>query len=255
MIFTRVPFSHESKYLSIRGIRGLCGIGVLHENSILTPLQSGLIPGDSTTNQLIYLYDTFSPALDSGKKIRVVFRDINKVLDRVLHQCILLKLRAAGVTGKLLSWFSSYLCNRRQKVVLLGASSNWNFIFAGVPLGSLLGPLLFLININDIVSNKGSNIRLFVDETSIFIIVENPISAAYLLNSDLKKIAKWALDWLVTFDPIKAEALLISRKLQTFNNPPLLMLNQQIMEVDTHKHIGIHLSNDGSLHKQISNIK
>ena len=66
----------------------------------------------------------------------------------------------------------------------------------------------------------GSNIRLFADDTSIFIIVENPISAAQLLNSDLEKIAKRALDWLVTFNSIKSEALLISRKLQTFNHPP-----------------------------------
>ena len=159
----------------------------LHENSILTPLQSGFIPGDSPTNQLTYLYDTFSHALDSGKEIRVVFCDISKAFDRVWHQGILLKLQAAGVTGNLLSWFRSYLSNRRQKVVLPGASSTWNFIFAGVPQGSILGPLLFLLYINDIVKNMGSNIRLFADDTRIFIIVENPISAAQLLNSDLEK--------------------------------------------------------------------
>ena len=185
----------------------------------------------------------------------MVICDISKAFDRVWHQCILFKLQAAGVTGNLLSWSKSYLSNRRQEVVLPGASSTWNFIFAGVPQGSILGPLLFLLYINDIVINMGSNIRLFTDDTSIFIIVENPISAAQLLNSDLEKIAKWALDWLVTFNPIKTEALFISRKLQTFNHPPLFMLSQQIMEVDTHKHLGIYLSNDGSWHKQISYIK
>ena len=132
----------------------------LHENSILTPLQSGFIPGDSPTNQLTYLYDTFFHALASGKVIRVVFCDISKAFDRVWHQGILLKLRTAGVTGKLLSWFRSHLSNRRQKVVLPGTSSNWNFIFAGVPQGSILGPLLFLLYINDIVKKLGSNIRL-----------------------------------------------------------------------------------------------
>ena len=105
----------------------------------------------------------------------MVFCDISKAFDRVWHQGILLKLQATGVTGNLLSWFRSYLSNRRQKVVLPGASSAWNFIFAGVPQGSILGPLLFLLYINDIVKNMGSNIRLFADDTSIFIIVENLI--------------------------------------------------------------------------------
>ena len=73
----------------------------------------------------------------------MVFCDISKAFDRVWHQGILLKLRAAGVNGGLLSCFRSYLSNRRQKVVLPGASSNWNFIFAGVPQGSILGPLLY----------------------------------------------------------------------------------------------------------------
>ena len=108
----------------------------------------------------------------------MVFCAISKAFDRVWHQGIRLKLRAAGVTGKLLSWTRSYLSNRRQKVVLPGASSNWNFIFAGVPQGTILGTLLFLLYINDIVKNMGSNIRLFADDTSILIIVENPISAA-----------------------------------------------------------------------------
>ena len=81
----------------------------------------------------------------------MVFCDISKAFNHVWHQGILLKLRAAGVTGKLLSWFRSYLSNRRQKVVLPGASSNWNFIFAGVSQGSILGPFLFLLYISDIV--------------------------------------------------------------------------------------------------------
>ena len=97
----------------------------------------------------------------------MVFCDISKAFDRVWHHGILLKLQAACVTGNLLSWFRSYLSNKRQKVVLPGAFSNGNFIFAGVPQGSILGPLLFLFYINDIVKHMGSNIRLFADDTSI----------------------------------------------------------------------------------------
>ena len=97
------------------------------------------------------------------------------------------KLRAAGVSGEDLAWFQSYLSNRKQRVVLPGGTSNWVFIRAGVPQGSILGPLLFLLYINDIVIDIGSNIRLFAHDTSLYIIVEDPVVAANCLNSDLNK--------------------------------------------------------------------
>ena len=173
------------------------------DNNILTSLQSGFIPGDSTVNQLTFLYNTFSQALDFGKEVRVVFCDISKAFDRVWHEGLLKKLEAAGIAGDLLIWFRSYLTDRRQRVVIPGAESAWKFIRAGVPQGSILGPLLFLLFINDIVTDIGSNIRLFADDTSLFIIVENPDTAAELINLDLEKIMTWAKTWLVSFDPKK----------------------------------------------------
>ena len=143
-----------------------------HENHILTSLQSGFIPGDSTVNQLTFLYNTFSQALDTEKEVRVVFCDVSKAFDRVWHEGLLLKLEAAGIRGSLLSWFRSYLSDRKQRVVLPGAESKWNEIRAGVPQGSILGPLLFLLFINDIVKDIGCNIRLFADDTRLFLVVE-----------------------------------------------------------------------------------
>ena len=86
------------------------------DNDILPPLQSGFIPGDSTVNQLTYLYDTFCHALVSGKEVRVVFCDISKAFDRVLHAGLIQKLKAAGIAGSLLHWFIDYLSNRKQRV-------------------------------------------------------------------------------------------------------------------------------------------
>ena len=107
------------------------------------------------------------------------------LVDRVWHNGLLLKLNFVGIRVSLLLWFSDYLTNRRQRVVL--PSSNWTLTKAGVPQGSILGSLLFLIFINDIVSDIETNIRLFADDTSLYIIVETPQSAALKLNNDLTK--------------------------------------------------------------------
>ena len=182
----------------------------LHDNGVLIPLQSGFIPGVQLRTNLPTFIVLFVKLWIQEKKIRVVFCDVSKAFDRVWHKGLLCKLRAAG---NLLSWFESYLSERRQRVILPGTQSDWNYIHAGVPQGSILGPLLFLLYINDIVKDIQSNIRLFADDTSLFIVVENPDTAAQTLNSDLEKTTKWAKDWLVSFNPIKTETLLISRKL------------------------------------------
>ena len=218
-------------------------------------MQSGFIPGDSTVNQLTFLYNTFCQALDSGKEVRAVFCDISKAFDRVWHVGLLHKLKAAGITGEVLDWFKHYLSDRKQRVVIPGAVSDWVFIRAGVPQGSILGPLLFLLYINDIVNDIGSNIRLFADDTSLYIVVDDPITAANCLNTDLEKISRWAATWLVSFNPAKTESLLISRKLNRPQHPALSMQNHQINEVDSHKHLGIYLSNDCTWHEHVNYIK
>ncbi|MCG8113685.1 MAG: reverse transcriptase family protein [Candidatus Thiodiazotropha taylori] len=227
----------------------------LQANNVLSSLQSGFIPGDSTVNQLTFLYHTFCEALDTGKEIRAVFCDISKAFDRVWHAGLIHKHVAAGVTGEVLNWFKNYLADRRQRVVLPGTVSDWTYIRAGVPQGSILGPLLFLVYINDIVVDIGSQIRLFADDTSLFIIVEDPVTAAGCLNSDLEKISHWASTWLVTFNPSKSECLLVSRKVNKPQHPPLFMHNIQIDEVDSHKHLGLYLSQDCTWHQHIDFIK
>ena len=204
---------------------------------------------------MTFLYDSFCEALDDGKEIRVVFCDISKAFDRVWHRGLFCKLKAAGVTSTALKWFQSYLSNRKQRVVLPGVLSDWKSIKAGVPQGSILGPLLFLIFINDIVSDINSNIRLFADDTTLYIIVENPQSAAIVLNADMQKIDSWADMWLVKFNPSKSESFIVSRKLNKPYHPPIYMGNTQISEVNTHKHLGIILSHDCSWHAHIEYIK
>ena len=124
-----------------------------------------------------------------------------------------------------------------------------------MPQGSILGPLLFLVFINDIVEEINSSIRLFADDTSLYIIVDDPLDAAIQLNADLPRIDMWASMWLVTFNPSKSESLIFSRKVNKPYHPPIYMNYQQVNEVNSHKHLGIYLSRDCTWHEQIKHIK
>lgn len=114
-----------------------------------------------------------------------------------------------------------------------------------------IGPLLFLIFINDIVVDLDTNVRLFADDTSLYITVDTPQNSAFKLSNNLSNIHKWATEWLVTFNPSKSESLLISRRHTDFQHPALVMNNQQIQEVDFHKHLGLVFSRDGTWHEHI----
>ena len=166
---------------------------LFRDNDIITTLQSGFIPGDSTVNQRVDVYNTFCKALDEGKEVRAIFCDISKAFDRVWHKGLPFRLQSVGISGMLLQCFTDNLHNRKQRVVLPGANSGWTFVNSGVPQGSILGPLLFLLCINDIVENINSSIRLFADDISIYFIVDNPIEAANQLNSDLSILHQWAM--------------------------------------------------------------
>ena len=114
--------------------------------------------------------------------------------------------------GPLLNWIVSYLSQRKQRVVINGQSSDWGDIEAGVPQGSVLGPLLFLIYINDITTNLQSNCFLFADDSSLFQIVSDPHSMYISLNRDLEEIESWSHNWLVTINAEKTESITFSTK-------------------------------------------
>ena len=109
-------------------------------------------------------------------------------------------MSGTGCLDNVLKWFASYLSGQRQRVVLNGQASDWTPVLANVPQGSILGPLLFRLYINDIVKHIDCSIRLFADDTSLYIIVECPNAAAQYLNADLQTISQWAEDWLVNFN-------------------------------------------------------
>ena len=218
-------------------------------NFTISLWQSGFLPGHSTVTQLIEIYDEFCKAVDQGKEIRVVLLDISKAFDRVWHAGLLNKLKGAGIRGRLLSWLKSYLTDRQQRVTINGAKSPWGKILAGVPQGSVLGPLLFLIFINDITHIiTRCKIRLFADDTCLFVEVDEPAEAAAILNENLQKIQEWANKWLVSFSPPKTKEMLITNK-APHDHPPLMLNNEQITRVKHHKHLGVYLSDNLSWKK------
>ena len=201
------------------------------------------MPQCSTVCQLVELYHNFCRHVDEGKEVRVVFLDISRAFDRVWHVGLLHKLRKAGITGSLLDWLGNYLKDRKQRVCLNGEYSEWGALMAGVPQGSILGPLLFLIFINDLVEViQYCQMRLFADDTCVYLSIDNRERACNLVNFDLEAIHEWSRKWLVDFSVPKTKSLIISNKADRDENPPVEMNGTVLDDVHSHKHLGVILN-------------
>jgi len=227
-ILEKVVFKHVYNYF--------------YATDLLSSHQSGFRPGDSTVNQLAYLYHTFCQAIDAKKDIKIVFCDVSKAFDKVWHKGLLYKLHKTGVRGRLLSWFENYLSQRLQRVVIKGQHSSWGGIEAGVPQGSVLGPLLFLVYINDLVDEVDCAIKLFADDTTLYVTFDDQDACAVSLNTNLTKIKKWADTWLVNFNPTKTECMTISLK-RNVVKIPVCYDNKPLTDVNQHKHLGVTFNN------------
>ena len=213
---------------------------------ILNVNQSGFRSGDSCTNQLLsithQIYTSFN--INPSHETRGVFLDISKAFDRVWHEGLIYKLKKHGISGNLIKLLESFLDNRQQRVVLNGQCSNWAKICSGVPQGSILGPLFFLIYINDISIDLESDVKLFADDTSLFSVVFDPISSANILNRDLAKISNWAHQWKMSFNPDltkQAKEVIFSRKHNIVNHPDLEFNNMKVERSAVQKHLGLLL--------------
>ena len=159
----------------------------LNENNLVSPKQL-VLNLETRINQLISITHEIYEALDAGFDVRSVFLHISKAFDKVRHEGVLFKLSQNGISGNLLKLLTDFLKNRKQRLTLNGKTSFWTEVNAGVPQGSILGPLLFLIHINDLPDGLSSNVKLFADDTSLFSVVHDIHSSASDLNKDLQTI-------------------------------------------------------------------
>ena len=186
---------------------------------------------------------------------RATFLDISKAFDKVWHEGLIFKLQSYGIEGNLLLLLRNYLKDRKQRVVLNGQSSFWENIVAGVPQGSVLGPLLFLIYINDLPEGITSVYKIFADDTSIFSKIEDNISAIQL-NKDLKVTSNWAYQWKMLFNPDPNKQALeghFSQKRDRENYPSLTFNSDKVQSVPCQNHLGLILDSKLDFNEHINN--
>ena len=220
----------------------------------MSPYQSGFRPGDSTINQLISITTEIYEAFENHDEIRAVFLDISKAFDKVWHEGLLHKLKENGITGSVYHLLEDYLSNRKQRVVLNGIESEWEDVLSGVPQGSVLGPLLFLIYINDLTDGIFSRIRLFADDSSLFARVTDINATHDQLLKDLDLITNWAHQWKMKFNPdISKQAIevIFSHKHNKPNHPLLSFNNIPVARENHTKHLGLVLDDRLSFRKHI----
>jgi hypothetical protein len=176
----------------------------LLSNNLLSCNQHGFLPGKSTVTELLECIGNWADELDSGNYVDIVYIDFQKAFDSVVHSKLLRKCEAYGFDGDLLRYLGNFLRGRRQRVKIEGVVSSWKPVLSGVPQGSVLGPLLFLIFINDMPDVFGSCIcKLYADDSKLFKSFSKDLAAAPGLQRDLTSLQLWCDAWQLNINVAK----------------------------------------------------
>ena len=226
-------------------------------HSPISIYQWGFQPRKSTTAALLNVYNDWSAALDRGKEVCAIFFDLRKAFDSVPHRCLIDKLTLAGLDPYILRWLISYLCNRRQYVVLNGKASLTTYVESGVPQGSVLGPLLFLFYINDSVQeplSDGTLISLYADDILMYRIIHSTRDYE-ALQEDTDTVSSWVDSNDLALNSIKCKYMVVSRlKSRSVPSQTMLLYNQPMEQVSNYKYLGVILTNDLSWSLHIDKI-
>ena len=213
----------------------------LDYHSILYPRQFGFRRKHSTNHALLSITESIRYSIDNNESGCGIFIDLKKAFDMVNHFILLLKLHHYGIRGVAYNWFQSYLSNRQQFVCANGHDSNHLSITCGVPQGSVLGPLLFLLYVNDLPNASESlTFHLFADDTNIYCASKNLIDLELKLNHELIAIAEWMKTNRLALSIVKISFILFySKKLKPYKTFKLKINGVNIQQVSTIKYLGV----------------
>ena len=182
-------------------------VGHLEKHGLIRPSQHGFMRGKSCTTNLLSFLEKVTAAIDRGDPVDVVFLDFAKAFDKVPVERLVKKVKAHGVGGRVLNWIAAWLRGRKQRVVLNGKASDWADVLSGVPQGSVLGPLLFIIFINDLDSAATAEIvHKFADDTKIAQPIRSDQDKA-TLQVTLDHLCAWANTWGMEFNVAKCKVM------------------------------------------------
>ena len=185
----------------------------LDRNKLINKSQHGFMKNRSCTTNLLEFLEVITEAADSGKSIDVIYLDFAKAFDKVPTERLLKKLKAHGVEGRVANWIQAWLTDRKQRVSVKGKFSGWKQVLSGVPQGSVLGPVLFLLFINDLdqTTTKRQIVKKFADDTKVAQIIENQEDAAEL-QATLNRLVARADTWCMAFNVAKCHVMHIGPK-------------------------------------------
>ena len=212
----------------------------LEHNKLILDSQHSFRSGRSClTNLVDFFHDMFS-IYDKSRAVDILYLDFRKAFDKVPHKRLMAKVRSLGIIDEVGDWIEDWLSDRKQRVVINGTSSGWRDVTSGVPQGSVLGPLLFIIYINDLDLGLVSKISKFADDTKLGINADSD-AAVKQLQEDLRKVGEWSKKWQMAFNLDKCKIMHIGHKNK---NEKYELLGKEIESVQQEKDLGVVITND-----------